>query len=211
MDIIRWMRHDERPVAGRLAKGVACAMLLLLALAPVAAACNMPLRSIGPVELSRKDLRRPMDRPTTQAAWKLHGEWRSVMPQLNQVVRTRSAGTHMGVSFARQRSISVDALPPDTYGWRWTDDDNPSTPACQLAGKPEWESPRVLVLESRTMVRVLAVSRRTPGSTVGCEFETLDSVLPCPNLTTRVVQLQRPLGTRRLVFERLPGDDWFIE
>ena len=100
--------------------------------------------------------------------------------------------------------MEIDALPPDTYGWKLTHDDSESTPPCELAGLPKWTSPRIVLRQGTTEVRVIAVSHRTPGSTQGCVFEPFDAALSCPNLTTSVLTLTRQLGTRRLVFEQFP-------
>ena len=199
--------HRSSARATRFATTVTCATLLVLVAlataAPLAIAddCNIAIRSIGPFEVKRHDLRRPVLRETERGRWHLDETWTSVEPQLNQVLRTRRHGSQYNVSFAAQRTLSIDALPPDTYGWRWTDDGDPST-KCALAGQHAWQAPTVHVVEDQREVRVLAASRSTEGDPSGCSFGDSTSGLPCPNLTTTVVRLARPVGTRRIVFEQ---------
>ncbi len=194
---------EPRPVrliaAGRTVIALAGAILLLSSSA--AAACNLPIRVVGPIDVQRTELRRPVAVSSTHAAWHLDQSWTSVEPQLVQNVRTRRSGMHRSVAFSRQRALSIDALPPDTYGWTYVDDHDPRTPTCTMVGQREWEAPTVRIIESPRAVRILAASRRTPGDTAGCIIGPRTDGLPCPNLTTTIIRLRAPLGARQLQFE----------
>jgi hypothetical protein len=196
----------------RSIRSLAAACALLVVIAPAAAAadvafepgtCNLAFRQLGPVRIQRSELRRPIEQDSTRAKWRLDSTWASTPPQLNQTLKTRSIGTYIGVSHSQQRSLSIDAVPPDTYGWTYVDDSNPRTPTCAMIGMPDWQKPRVLLKQERTAVRVLAVSRHTDGDRTGCELAGGDGFLPCPQLTTTIVHLKTPIGARRLYLETL--------
>ncbi|MCW2960247.1 MAG: hypothetical protein JWM90_634 [Thermoleophilia bacterium] len=190
--------------------GSVCAVLLIGALlAPtMAAACTIPIRSIGPLELLRTDLRRPTLHPATRTAWKLDDTWTSVTPELSQFVVTRKVGRHYGVSYKNQLALSIDARgPEDDGGWRYSDDDDPATPPCQITGQIEWQRPKVLVRQTRTAIRILAVAQRTLGDRTGCVYGAELGEVECPNLATVIVRLNAPVGNRRIHFERIAPSD----
>lgn len=174
------------------------AALVLVVLPAGAVACVIPIRTVGPVDVVKGDLVRPKAARSTRSAWGLGAEWSSGEARLEQLVRTRRSGTHHGVSFPRQRAISIDAMTPDRYVLRLEDDDDPTTPQCALAGRPDWSDPVVRVRETSTTVHVLAAVRPTPGDRSGCQAATSDD-LECPQLVRHVVQLQRPVGDRRIL------------
>lgn len=183
---------------------IACTALCLLVVAPadIAFACNVDFRAIKAAKVTRADLRRPVERPASRAAWALDDSWTSTWPQLNQVVRMKRARPLHGVYVAAQQALSVDALPPDDYGWTYVHDRDPATPPCGIVGATEWQSPRIFVSEGRTEARITAASQRTPGARTGCVLNQSADTLPCPNLTRTVIRLKAPIGNRRLVFER---------
>lgn len=164
---------------------------------------HRPIRTIGPVDVSRSELRRPVARTTKRADWKVGKEWSSTLPTLDQFVVTRRIGTLHGVSFSTQRSLSIDAVAPGMYGWRYVDDADQATPPCAIAGATEWREPVIRVRQGAREVRITALSTRTRGSRAGCILDTASGELPCPVLTRTVISLARPPGARRLTFERL--------
>jgi hypothetical protein len=176
----------------------------LLLIAPTAVwACNIPIRTVGALNLSRKDLRRPIYRKVERSQWPkaLAGET-SVMPTLDQFVRIKNRQSYYGVTFAWQQAFSIDAISPGYRGEVFAQDDDPQAPACALLGKYPWTAPRILVKESEREVRITAVSSPTAGDTAGCVLEQPDWDLMCPNITVSVVTTREPLGKRRLVLER---------
>lgn len=181
---------------------VATLALLLVTPLDLALACNIEFRVIRAAEIARSDVRRPVERSATSKSWKMDDTWTSTWPQLNQVVSVRRVGKVHGVSFAAQRALSIDALPPGDYGWTYIDDRSPATPPCTMVGSTEWQPPHVFVKETRREVRITAAAQRTVGDPAGCELDRQPLVLPCPNLAQTVIKLDQPVGDRRLVFER---------
>lgn len=181
----------------------ACLLALLLSLAlPVQAfACPIAIRRVGPLDLQRHEIRSPVTRTVARAAWGLDASWTSARPRVSQFVVTRRIGTFHGVSFASQRAISIDARGPRDTGWMYVDDDRPWTPPCTMKGEIEWQPPKVRVRESATRVRISAASQRTVGDRTGCVLGPDEGVRHCPNLTRRIILLDRPLGARELRLE----------
>ncbi len=167
----------------------------------VALACPIPIRRIGPLEESRADLVKPTPRVTTREAWRLDSSWASTRPRLSQFVIVRKVGTFHGVTFKQQQSISIDAYGPEDNGWMYFDDDDPATKPCEVVGQIKWQAPRIRVSQGRTEVRIAATSQRIVGDTTGCILGADFGVRECPNLTRTIVQLNRPLGNRKLVLE----------
>jgi hypothetical protein len=184
---------------------VLLAAALALAVPAAAFACTIPIRTIGPLGISRADLRYPVERTVTRARWGIDSSWRAVLPSVDQFVKIRHGVTVHGASYRTQRAISIDARGPEDNGWMYFDDDLDSTPPCALTGKIEWQAPRVRVRQSRTEVRIAATSQRTVGDRTGCILGPDHGVRACPNLTRSIVRLATPLGNRRLVFEQFPG------
>ncbi len=178
--------------------------LLLLLGAPVAAlGCNIAFRTIGPVQFRESEVKRPAERSSSRARWKLGAGWIGTHPELNQVIKVRGKGMMEGVSFSRQRALSIDAAAPADNGWLYADDALESTPPCAISGQAEWQRPVILVREDRREVRITAAARRTPGSRAGCVLGGNDAAWGCPVLTRTVVRLSRSIGSRQLVFEQL--------
>ena len=170
----------------------------------VALACTIEFRRFD-VQLARTEIRRPAERVTSRSAWRIDEEWIGTTPQLNQVVKIRGVGVSLGVAFAQQRALSIDAAAPSNNGWTYRDDDYVSTPPCEIAGQAEWQRPVIMVRENEREVRVAAVARRTPGSRVGCVLGGEDATWGCPTLTRTVKLLAKPIGERKLVFEQVGG------
>ncbi|MCW2961661.1 MAG: hypothetical protein JWM90_2048 [Thermoleophilia bacterium] len=182
---------------------IAALALAALLLAPsLAAACPIPIRTIGPIKVSAADLRRPILRESTRASWKFDSSWTSVAPRLSQFVKLKGVGRAHAVSFAKQQFISIDARGPEDHGWQYFDDDDPATPSCQLAGKVEWQHPKIRVIETKTEVRIAAASQRVVGDRVGCTYGFEQGTQECPNLTRVILKLKQPIGPRKLYFER---------
>lgn len=182
------------------------AMLMLLMAAPgTALACPIPIRKIGPLKLKKSDLRSPVMRSTTARAWKVSDAWVSTRPRLSQFVRIRGLGTFHGRSYRTQRALSIDAYAPEDGGWMYFDDGDPATPRCKMVGKVEWQRPRIRVKQTKREVRVLAITRRTPGDRAGCSYGPDEGIAECPTLARSVVRLKQPVGNRKIVFEQLSG------
>jgi hypothetical protein len=180
---------------------IACLALVLLLLAPsMAAACPIPFRRIGPITVRTAELREPRYRTSTLAAWKLDASWTASRPQLNQELVVRRIGVVEGVSYPRQRALSVDAVADLDYGWRYTDDRDERTPPCVIAGQGDWQPPVIMLREDARRIRIAAVARRTEGSRSGCWFG-IDQERGCPAMTRRVLRLKAPVGTRTIEFE----------
>jgi hypothetical protein len=181
------------------------ASALLAALVPaVALACPIEIRRVGPVDGTRAELVLPTHRTVDRAAWRLDSSWVSTRPRLSQFVVLRGVGTYHGVSFRRQRALSIDAYGPFDNGWMYFDDADPDTPPCELTGQIEWQLPRIRVVQGRREVRIAATTQRTIGNRTGCVLGPDQGVRECPNLKRTIVRLRAPLGNRRLVFEQFP-------
>jgi hypothetical protein len=181
------------------------ASTLAAALVPaIVLACPIPIRRIGPLEETRADLVRPTARVTTRAAWGLDETWASVRPRLSQFVVVQDVGTFHGVSFKEQKSLSIDAYGPEDNGWTYFDDGLPETKPCEVVGQIKWQAPKVRVVQGRREVRIAATSQKIAGDTTGCILGADFGVRECPNLTRVIVQLVKPLGERKLVFEVFP-------
>jgi hypothetical protein len=187
----------------RLSMYAIVALVALLGIPGAALACNIAFRTIGPVKVKAAELKRPTERATPRATWKLDDAWVGTVPELNQIVRLRGTGALEGVAFARQRALSIDAAAPTDNGWLYRDDALESTPPCAVSGLGEWQPPVILVRETRREVTVTAASQRTPGSREGCVLGGDGEARGCPTLTRTIIRLARPIGTRRLVFETL--------
>jgi hypothetical protein len=183
---------------------VVFATLLALVLPAQSLACTIPIRQIGPIDLHRDEVRRPVYHQVTRAAWGLDSSWVSTAPRLSQFVRTTRFGTWFNVSYARQQAISIDAPGPENNRWLYFEDDDPVTPPCALVGQIEWQKPKILVVQTPFMVRVTAVSQRTEGSREGCILGPDFGLAPCPNLTRTIIRLTAPIGNRQLRFEAYP-------
>jgi hypothetical protein len=179
------------------------ALTLLLAAPSIAAACPIPYRTVGPLSVHRIDVRRPVARVVPRSAWALDASWTSTSPELNQHVVATGGRVYLTASFARQRSLGIDAAAPDGNGWVYGSDDDPDTPPCRLAGRAKWQPPIILVRENRRTVRIAAASQRTPGDPDGCVLGAGQAAEDwgCPTLTRSILRLQRPIGRRQLVFE----------
>lgn len=191
----------------RQIRSLAIACILLLVAPTMAAACPIPFRTIGPVKLNRVDVRKPVVRASTRAAWKLDTTWTSTTPELNQVVVARKGGRYQGVSFATQRALSIDATEPNERGWKFVDDEDDETPPCELVGQGEWQPPVVFVREGARVIRIAAAAQRNAGDRTGCVLGGDDAEWGCPTLTRTVVRLKRPIGKRVLVFDVFTADE----
>ncbi len=192
------MRHAPHPVLAPIA-----VLLAMLVLAPaVAASCVIPIRTIGPIDGNKRQLIRSELRTVDRSAWGVDDSWVSTRPKISQFVRIRGVGRFFAVSFRRQQSLSIDAEGPFDYGWLYFDDDDPATPACTMVGKEEWQRPRIMLRESKTEVRIAAVSRRTEGDRTGCTLGPDHGEAECPNLTRVIRTLKQPMGARKLVLEQ---------
>lgn len=181
----------------------ALAALLLIGAPAAALGCNIAFRTIGPVAFEKSEIKRPTERSGSRARWQLDEGWVGTHPELNQIVKVRGVGKVEGVSFSRQRSLSIDAAAPSNNGWLYADDELESTPPCEIVGKGEWQLPVILVREDRREVRIAAAAQRTSGSQVGCVLGGNEAAWGCHTLTRTVVKLKHPIGSRKLVFEEL--------
>lgn len=180
--------------------GIACVLLLV---APSAAsACTIPIRSIGPIKVTKRQLQRPGHRTTTRTAWKVDSTWVSVVPELSQFVKVTGIGKRHGVTYPGQRNLSIDARGPDDTKWIYFDDNDPLTAACTMVGQIEWQRPQVRVVETAREVRISALVQRTVGDRTGCTYGFEHGVAECPNLTRTIIRLARPVGKRPVVFEQ---------
>lgn len=182
-----------------LATLVAVAMAALPA---TAFGCPILIRTIGPIDGARADLQRPVQRTVARESWGLDGTWVSTRPRLSQFVRMNGVGRLHGVTFPKQQALSLDARGPFDNGWKYFDDDDPDTQPCELAGKIAWQRPRIMVRQGRSEIRVIAVTQRTEGSTVGCILGPDTGEAWCPNLARVVFKLKHPVGKRRVVLEQ---------
>ena len=181
---------------------VLLASALVAALLPaVALACPIPIRRIGPIDESRADLVKPIARIVTREAWGLDGSWASTRPRLSQIVVVKDVGTYHGVTFKEQRALSVDAYGPEDNGWMYFDDGDPTTESCDLVGQIKWRKPVIRVVQGRREIRVAATSQKVAEDISGCILGPDFGVRDCPNLTRAVVQLVKPVGDRKVVFE----------
>jgi hypothetical protein len=185
-----------------LPTALVAALLACAAVPAIALGCPIPIRTIGPIDAARSDLQQPLQRTTTRQAWGMADVDVSVQPQLSQFVRLRRGGRWHGVTFPRQRVLSLDARAPFDNMWTYEQVDRPDAAVCMMVGKRAWLPPKVHIRQGRSEVRVLATSRRTPGDSNGCELVPPEGERPCPTLTRIAVRLKRPMGTRRLVFEQ---------
>lgn len=176
-------------------------MVIMLLLPGMASACTIAFRTIGPIEVRKSAIERPSFRAATRAAWKLDAGWRATRPELNQDLVLRGGGTYRGVSYPKQRALSIDAAAPVDAGWRYGDDADPETPPCAIAGRGEWQAPEIFVKETGRTVRIAAAARRTVGDRAGCVLGAGQDEAGCPTLTRSVVKLKRPLGSRQIHFE----------
>ncbi|MCW2955935.1 MAG: hypothetical protein JWO69_804 [Thermoleophilia bacterium] len=183
----------------------ALALVALLVAPSVASACTIPFRKIGPVKISRSDLRKPTFRYATATAWKVRGDFRSVRPRLTQYVVAKGIGKFFGHSYPKQLALSLDARGPDDRRWMFLDDNDPETLPCQITGQIMWTAPEFKVKETKKEVRILAVSYRNPNDATGCHFGFEMGYKGCPNLTRRVLKLKNPVGKRKIVFEEFAG------
>ncbi|MCW2927263.1 MAG: hypothetical protein JWM86_1231 [Thermoleophilia bacterium] len=179
----------------------------MLVVPSFAGACPIPFRSIGPVKVAKVDVREPVVRLSSRAAWKLDDSWTSTTPELNQVVIARRGPRYEGVTFASQRGLSIDATEPSDRGWKYSSDDDPATPPCDISGQGEWQRPVIHVREDRRSVRIAAVAQHTTGDRTGCILGGEDAEWGCPTLTRSIVHLKNPIGGRKLIFEVFRGDD----
>lgn len=186
--------------------GIACLLGVLAGAAVPAAAlaCSIPIREVGPVKVVRSDLQRPLVRTVDRSAWRLDASWVSTRPRLSQFVLARGVGRYHAVTFPEQQALSLDARAPFDNGWYWFEDDDPDTPPCELVGKLEWQAPRIRVVQGRREIRIAATTQRTVGDRTGCVLGPDFGVAPCPNLTTMIFRLDRPIGTRQVVLEQFP-------
>jgi hypothetical protein len=184
-----------------LATLVACTVAAAVVPA-VALACSIPIRTIGPIDVTRADLVRPLNRTVTRDAWGLDASWVSTRPRLSQFVLTKRNGRYHGMSFPEQRALSLDAYGPFDNGWMFFDDDDPDTPACQLVGQIDWQPPVIRVRQGAREIRISATSQRVPGDRTGCILGPDRGERECPNLTRIIFQLKRPVGTRRIIMEQ---------
>lgn len=184
-----------------LVRALACSIVIMLLLPGLANACNVAFRTIGPIDVRKSAIERPSFRLGARAAWKLDSSWRATRPELNQDLRVRGGGTYRGASYPKQRALSIDAPAPVDAGWRYGDDADPETPPCEIAGRGEWQAPKILVKETRRTVRIAAASQRTVGDRTGCVLGAGQDEAGCPTMTRSIVKLKRPLGNRQIHFE----------
>lgn len=176
-----------------------------LALFPaVGLACSIPIRTIGPVVAAKSDLQRASYRTITRDDWQLDRSWVSTRPRLSQFVKVRGVGRFHGVTFPKQRALSLDAVGPFDNGWKFFQDERPASPPCGLVGKIDWQPPKILVRQFKREIRVIAVSQRTVGDRSGCILGPDFGEAECPNITRVIYRLKAPVGTRGLVFEQFP-------
>lgn len=178
-----------------------CVLLLLACSAVSAAACVVPIRNVGPVQRSEANLREPSSRSVPAARWGLTSEWQHADVTLHQYVQVRRVGGLYGVSHSGLRTLRLLAVPQGAVGHRWVQDPAPGAPTCPHVGTLEWEAPTIRFVESRREIRVLAVSRQSDHSDVGCQLD--DEVMPCPATTMKVLTLRQPIGARHVVIEQL--------
>lgn len=172
-----------------------------MAIPATALACVVPIRKIGPVNIKRADLRKPVEQKIANGrAWKLHPSFVSVRPRVSQYVALRGGGRAHGQTFKRQRKISIDAYAPHDRGWLYVDDMRPDTPPCQLLGRTKWREPSIFVRETKTHIYIAAASRPIPGDHTGCVLGP-ESQRSCPVMKRRIVPLKRIVGNRTIVLQ----------
>lgn len=193
----------------RLALPLVLVLACLLAAPTIAFGCTFPFRKVGPVNIGPRDIRTPVSARGRAATWKVPTTWASVDPIMSQYVQIRNGKRFFGSAFAGQTTLTIDAFGPQDFNWLYVDDEDPATAPCKLLGRNAWTNPRILVRETRARVFVAAVSAPTPGDNTGCILGPDYGTRACPLLTRRVMRLKRPIGARKIVFERwgrIPGD-----
>lgn len=175
--------------------------VLALPAAATADDCVRPFRTIGPLDITRADIRTPSTVKGKRANWKLDATWTGVRPRLSQHVRLKSGKRYFGSSFSAQRAMSIDAYGPEDHGWMWVADSDPKNPPCTMIGRSAWQAPKVFVRETRTRVYVTAASQPATGDRTGCVLGPDHGTRECPLLTRNIVKLKKPVGTRKIVFE----------
>lgn len=185
----------------RISLSTVLVLIALLVLPGMAAACAIPIRKIGPVNIGVADIRTPAMTKGGPRPWKLDASWTSVRPRMSQFVQMRNGRRFHGASFSGQKAMSIDAYAPEDLGWLYVEDADPATPPCSMLGRSAWQAPRIIVRETKTRVYVAAASQPTVGDHTGCVLGPDFGVRPCPILTRRIVKLARVVGARKIVFE----------
>ena len=168
--------------------------LLALLLAPTAVALGCSIAVAPPTRphIAVEDLRFLQRHRGTQAAWVRGDGWSSANVGLRESIQPRFARRPITAAYAQQRSLKLMAIRP-TDG-EYTDDSDPATAPCALAGRRVYSATRMLVRETDRAIFLLLASHRTPGSTEGCRIMSTS----CDDLVLRTVTLDAPIGDRRV-------------
>lgn len=176
-------------------------LIALLVLPSLAAACAIPIRKIGPVNIGAADIRTPVLTKGKPGPWKLDATWTSVEPRMSQYVQIKNGRRFHGSSFSGQKAMSIDAYAPEDLNWLYVEDADPATPSCAMLGRSAWQAPQIFVRETKTRVFVAAASQPTVGDHTGCILGPDFGVRPCPIITRRIMKLKKVVGARKIVFE----------
>lgn len=179
-----------------MATSLTAAMLLVLP--GTAEACTIPFRHLKALYLARTDLKSPAKKTTPAKMWKMDStKWLPLEPQLNQIVTVRDRHSYWSVTFGDQRTLSIDAK--GTYGTDHVYEQDPdSFTQCQAVGQRQWTDPIIRKIETTREVRILAATRPNPVDANGCVLS--QDATECPQLTRKLINLSRPMGTRKLIF-----------
>ena len=173
--------------------------LAACAIPSIAHACSVPFEPPRPTNIPQADLRFGFPHVSTRSSWEVGDEWVSSRPFMDQQVRLAGWASTKWVtaSFRQQQSLTVEASWPES-GATASDDSDPATPPCEIAGRLTWSAPTFLVRETTRSIVITSMSRQTKGSREGCLFQENT----CNGRRTVSFRLDAPVGNRRISLSR---------
>lgn len=163
--------------------------------------CTKPFRQIGPVKITKADIRTPVNAKGTPKRYQLDATWTNVDLRVSQFVKIKNGPKFYGSSFSDQKAISVDAYPPEDNGWLWVDDADPKTAPCEMLGRRAWQPARIFVRETKKVVYIAAASQPTIGNHTGCVLGPDYGVAGCATISRNIMKLKSRVGKRKIVLE----------
>ena len=162
----------------------------------LAEACSRIFEPPKPLRIAQSDLRFGFPERSTRADWGVAEGWVSTRPRFAQLVRPEGWDEDAAVnaSFRQQRTLMFSAAWPEG-GKRATDDTDPATPPCAIAGQYLSSRPTFLVRETANTVRIIAISRPNGGDRTGCTTVSTS----CDGERTVTFRLKQPVGDRRIL------------